>query len=1144
MFCPACGSQAREGARFCAECGAPLEFKCPDCGAQADPADRFCSSCGAQLQRSDAPAVQAVHEERKTVTCLYADLVGSTAAADRADPEDVQARLAPYHARLRDELQRFGGTVEKFIGDAVVAIFGAPAAHEDDAERAAHAALAIQRAIDELNEHDRSLDLTVRVGIATGEALVQVDADASSGEGIATGDVMNVGARLQGASRPGGILVDEATRRATRHAIEYRPTEPVRAKGKAEPMRAWEIVVARREILTDRDAPLVGRADELGLLVHALARVSHSRRTQLVTIVGVPGIGKSRLVFELFAAAEANGGPLLRLDGRSVPYGNGISLSALAEMAKASSGILDTDDAETAATKLWKAVAAVVTDRGDARWVVEHLRPLVGLSAGSELEADRRTEAFAAWRRWIEALAERSPVALVLEDLHWADDTLLDFIEHLVEWARDVPLFVVATTRPELFERRRNWGAAKWNAFSISLEPLTDEETSQLVSALLEQAVLSAALRAPLLERAGGNPLYAGQYVRMLADRQLLARDDSGTDVSEQALPHPETVQGIVAARLDALPHDEKALLHDAAVLGEVFGTRALAEVASVPRLVVEEQLHALERKEFIRRDRQSSVGDGDQYTFGHVLVRDVAYSQLSRASRAAKHQRVAEWLESVASDRADDRAELVAHHYLTALEFARATRQPTAALEVHASRAAAEAGGRAESLAAHGRAIRFFEAALELLPQGDPARPALLLQLGQARLHHEQAGAEELEAAREAFLAADDSDNAAVADVLLSILRTNQGRRADALLHTRRAAAVVENAEPSPVKAFVLSHASRSLMRVGEADDAIRVGHDALALAEQLELDELRAHALNNIGGARLVKGDHLGLEEFERSLAISRPLNSPEATRSCRLMGGALTVEGDLEHASELFAEGRRLVERFGDAFERRWLDVALVLENYWRGSWDAALSGADDFTAEAEKGSAHYMETACRRVRGLIRIARGDDIGAGDDSERALTVARVANDPWFLNQTIAFRSRVLAHVGELEDANALADELLAIWSRVEGATAPGYDAVDLAIALTTLGRADDLAIVAGSRRRTRWFTAALALAAGDFRGAAELFDEIGSVPDRAYAQLLAAREAGDDRGLRSALGFFGQVGASGFLRLANQPAADDGA
>jgi class 3 adenylate cyclase/tetratricopeptide (TPR) repeat protein len=1143
MFCPVCGSQAREGARFCAECGAPFVRSCPDCGAPADPNDRFCSSCGVPLQQLQAPPEVGAPEERKTVTCLFADLVGSTAAADRADPEDVRARLAPYYARLRDELESFGGTVEKFIGDAVVAVFGAPVAHEDDAERAAHSGLAIQQAIDDLNEQDRSLDLTVRVGIATGEALVQVQVDARSGEGIVAGDVMNIGARLQAAAPPGGILVDEATHRATRDVIEYRLTEPVQAKGKAEPLRAWEAVGVRRDSAIDRETPLVGRAYELDLLVQALARVRRTRRTQLVTIVGVPGIGKSRLVFELFAAAEANGAKPLRLQGRSVPYGNGVSLNALAEMAKSSSGILETDDAETATTKLQAAVEATVADAADARWVVEHLRPLVGLASGTELDDDRRTEAFAAWRRWIEAFAERSPVALVFEDVHWADDTLLDFIEHLVDWARDVPLFVVATTRPELFERRANWGAAQWNAFSVSLEPLSNEATGELVAALLEQAVLPTVLRARLLERAGGNPLYAGQYVRMLADRALLPHGNGVTDPTQQELPLPETVQGIVAARLDALPPGEKALLHDAAVLGEVFWAGALAEVSSVPPDIVEEQLHALERKEFVRRERRSSVADEDQYTFRHVLMRDVAYSQLARARRAEKHERVADWLQSVSGSRAGDRAELIAHHYLSALELARATRRPTAALEERARLAAVEAGARAATLAAHATAARLLEAALELTPKDHPSRATLLLQLGQARLRAQQTGAEELEEAREAFLAAGDANNAAVANVLLSILRTDQGRRTEALENIRRAAELVANSEPSPVKAFVLSHTSRALMRVGEADESMRVAREVLTLAEQFDLGELRAHALNNIGGARLVKGDHLGLEEFERSLAISRPLNSPEVARGCRLLGGALTVEGDLERASELFAEGRRMVERLGDAFHRRWLDVALVLEEYWRGNWDAALEGADEFIAELERGSPHYMETACRRVRSLIRIARGDELGAGDDSERALAVARVSHDPWFLNQAIALRARVLAKLGELGQADTLVDELLEIWSRAEGATAPGFDSVDLALAVRALGRADDLADVAGSRHRTRWFTAALALAAGDFRGAADRFRAIGSVPDEAYARLLAARESGDEQELHRAMEFFRRVGANGLIRQADQPVGDGG-
>ena len=1130
MTCPACGSQAREDAHFCPSCGAALELACPTCSARVEADDRFCSSCGTLLEQT-SELEPALPEERKVITCLFADLVGSTSTADRADPEDVRARLAPYHARLSDELQRFGGMVEKFIGDAVVAIFGAPVAHEDDAERAVHAGLAIQRAIDEMNERDRSLDLTVRVGIATGEALVQLTADARSGEGIAAGDVMNVGARLQTAAPPGGILVNETTYRATRHTIEFRAADPVRAKGKAKPVPAWEPVGARTDTAADRDAPLVGRTDEVEMLTGALERVIRTRKAQLVTIVGAPGIGKSRLVLELFAAADRSGDDVLRLQGHSVPYGEGISLHALSEMAKAQSGIAPADDAETAARKLQDAVGAVVADPAEARWIVEHLRPLAGLATGGELSGDRREEAFAAWRRWIEALAERSPVALVFEDLHWADETLLDFVEYVIDWTREVPLFVVGTTRPELFERRPNWGGAKRNAFPVSLDPLSDEATSELISALLEQTVLPDALRGPLLDRAGGNPLYAGQYVRMLADRGLVPRDDSGLDVGQE-LPLPETVQGIVAARVDALPRNEKALLQDAAVLGEVFWAGALAEVASVPLDVVEEHLRALERKEFVRRERQSSASDDDRYRFRHVLVRDVAYGQLARAPRAEKHRRAAEWIESVAGDRGDDRAELLAHHYLSALELARATRQPTDELEVHARKASAEAGARAASLAAYRTAARFFTSALELTPAGDPSRSTLLLQLGQARLRGEQSGAEELEEARSAFLGQGDELDAAVADVLLSILRTNQGRRENALAHIRRAAAHVEKAEPSRSKAFVLSHWSRSLMRVGEADEAIRVGREALALAEELDLDDLRAHALNNIGAARLVKGDHGGLEDFERSLAISRLLNSPEATRSCRLLGGALTVEGELEHAFELLEEGRRMVERFGDAFERRWLDAALVLENYWRGRWDRAVEGADKFISESEKRAPHYMETTCRRVRGLIRIVRGDEAGALADSERALAAARIANDPWFLNQAIAFRARMLAQVGDSGEAGALADELLAIWTRAEGATAPGYDAVDLAIALTELGRAGELDRVAASNRTTRWLPAAIVLADGRFGEAARLFREIGSIPDEAYAQLLDGRENGDQGEVRSALDFYRRVGASSLL------------
>jgi class 3 adenylate cyclase len=416
---------------------------CAACGQENPLGFRFCGACGAALTEQ----AESVQEERKVVTVLFADLVGFTSRAEQLDPEDVQALLSPYHARLRSELERFGGTVEKFIGDAVVALFGAPTAHEDDAERAVRAGLGIRDALAELNAADPRLQLQVRVGIATGEALVRLGARPSEGEGMAAGDVVNTAARLQAAAPVNGVLVGEGTYRATERAIEYRETEPVQAKGKTEPVPVWEAVEARARLGVDvvqRDrAPLVGRREELDLLVDALSRVRRERAPQLVTLVGVPGIGKSRLVWELFGAVEAEPELVYWRQGRCLPYGDGVAFWALGEMVKAHAGVFETDTGDEAEAKLRNAVRDLVTDLGEAQWVESHLRPLVGLGGEAELGGDRRAEVFTAWRRFFETLAERRPLVLVFEDLHWADDGLLDFIDHLVDWAGDVPILVV-----------------------------------------------------------------------------------------------------------------------------------------------------------------------------------------------------------------------------------------------------------------------------------------------------------------------------------------------------------------------------------------------------------------------------------------------------------------------------------------------------------------------------------------------------------------------------------------------------------------------------------------------------------------------------------------------------------------------------
>jgi len=558
-----------------------------------------------------------VYEERKVVSVLFADLVGFTSRAEQMDPEDVRALLSPYYARLRAELERFGGTVEKFIGDAVMAVFGAPVAHEDDPERAVRAALAIR---DWAREEEQ---IQVRVAVNTGEALVLLGARPAQGEGMAAGDVVNTAARLQAAAPVNGILVGERTFRQTRAVIDYREAAPVAAKGKRDPVAVWEALQARARF--GMDVPhqartvLVGRERELGVLRDALARVRAERSPQLVTLVGVPGIGKSRLLYELSRIAETEPELISWRQGRSLPYGQGVSFWALAEMVKAQAGILDSDTAGEAAAKLAEMTAEVMPGSADADWVRRHLGALAGVEGGVSVGGDRRGEAFAAWRQFFEALAERRPLVLVFED-------------------RTGPMMgclISSTTWPSGRARCRCWwsvrpgrscwpggragGGGKPNAVTLSLAPLSQEDTARLIGSLLGRPVLEAGQQEVLLAQAGGNPLYAEQYVQMLAEQG-----------AGQQLPVPESIQGIIGARLDLLAPPEKRLLQDAAVIGKVFWPGAVTALGGPPgHGELEEYLHGLERKQFIRRERRSSMAGETQYAFVHVLVRDVAYGQI-----------------------------------------------------------------------------------------------------------------------------------------------------------------------------------------------------------------------------------------------------------------------------------------------------------------------------------------------------------------------------------------------------------------------------------------------------------------------------------------------------------------------------------
>ena len=1082
---------------------------CPSCGRENADDARFCSGCGTSLE----PAPPA-REERKVVTCLFCDLVGFTARAERMDPEDVRRLLQPYHSRVRAELERHGGTVEKFIGDAVMAVFGAPTTYEDDPERAVRAALAIREALAEEGE------LEIRIGITTGEALIALGARPEAGEGMASGDVVNTAARIQAAAPVGSVLVDETTYRATERAIEYGKAEPIVAKGKTSAIPVWDALRARARVGVERvgGAPLVGREQELTLLRETFARVTRERRSQLLTLVGVPGIGKSRLVFELFQTIESGDfGLVFWRHGRSLPYGEGVTFWALSEMVKAQADILESDPSEQAEEKLRQAIDRFVADAGEAGWLERHLRPLAGLEAEETWAGDRGGEAFAAWRRFFEALAETRPLVLVFEDLHWADEALLDFIDYLVDWASGVPILALCTARPELLARRPVWGGGKVNSSTILLSPLSEEETTALVHALLGRSVIDAGVQARLLEHAGGNPLYAEEFTRMLAARP-----------GETILP--ETVQGIIAARLDTLPREEKELLQDAAVLGRVFWLGALGR----ERWRLEERLHSLERKEFVSRQRRSSVDGEAEYTFRHGLVRELAYEQIPRAERADKHFASAEWIESLG--RTEDHAEMLAHHYLTALELSRAAGRPLEDVADAARVALREAGDRAFSLNAFPAATRYYAAALELWPPGDPDGAELLFRLARARfVSGDELRDQSLTEAREALLASGQSEWAAEADALLAEVSWQRGDRAQCDLHLDRAAVLVEELPASAPKAHVLSQISRYRMLAGDAEEAIRIGEEALAMAEQLGLDELRAHALNNIGTAKSLSADPEGIGDLQRGLDIAVAARSPEAARILNNLGAALASLGDLPRARHYFGDAVRVGDEVGAVSLARYSRAASIGVLLASGAWEEGLRQADVYIADRETGASDYAELQIRRNRAWARFARGDVDGALDDVGKALEAARPAKDPQVLIPTLAIAARVYAEIGREEEARLLAGELLEQFRR-----SADWRLFDFVWVAERLGRSGELRrLIEQHLAKTRWTSAFLAVLVREYETAAELFLEIGALNFEADARLRAAEKlvAGGRRPeaneqLGKALAFYRSVGATRYI------------
>jgi hypothetical protein len=933
---------------------------------------------------------------------------------------------------------------------------------------------------------------------------------------MASGDVVNTAARLQSAAPANGILVAETTYRATERSIEYRDAEPVEAKGKTEPVPVWEPLEARARFgaeVVAPQTPLVGRERERDLLASALDRAKNERSVQLVTLVGVPGIGKSRLVAELFQLMSESPELVTWRQGRSLPYGDGVTYWALGEMVKNQAGILETDTAEQVAEKLQAEVARLFGEE-EARAVESRLGPLLGLETTDRQAEDKRAEAFYAWRRFFEELADERPTVLVFEDLHWANDDLLDFVDHLVEWAADVPLLCVCTARPELLERRPAWGGGKPNASTISLSPLSDEETARLLALLLERTLIPADEQAALLARAGGNPLYAEQFAHMLSERG-----------GERELPLPETVQGIIAARLDGLEPEEKALLHDAAVVGKVFWAGAVATMEGRDRAEVEERLHALTRKDFVRRQRRPSAEGESEYAFLHLLVRDVAYGQIPRAARAEKHRAVAEWM--AALGREEDLSEVIAHHYLRALEYAQAAGRTDPALQEQARHALRRAGDRALGLGAFSAALRFYESALALWPSDEAERAYVLLGVGKARCMAEHAGLAELEEARDALLAHGDHEAAAEAEALSSSLVEGAESSRARLEH---ALELVRDRPPSRSKALVFG---RNAYRAASVGDSAweEYAEEALAIAEALGLEELRAYVLMTIGTARGQVGDPRGVMALDRAAQVADALDSPESVQARINLAALLQDQGELQRCFDVQARARRDAARFGVRWGIRHLEMELVWECYWCGRWGELGREADSLLADLEAGSRdHFVEAGCRYVRAHVRLASDDLPGALDDSAQAVKHIRQMPTWGSLSAALIGHVRVLLAAGRNDEADRLLTEVVSEL----GQSLPPFVAPGLAVALVDLGRGAQLSPLA--TRSSIWFDAANAFAAGDFVGAANIYARIGSLPDEADARL----RSGIESEVLRALDFYRSVGATRYIREAESQLA----
>ena len=984
MRCDGCGTDNPGDRKFCGGCGAALARTCASCGAVNEAKFSFCGECGGRLGGGpeaaltdagvrDSPAPKA---ERRLVSVLFADLVGFTTLSEARDAEEVRELLSRYFEECRARIARYGGTVEKFIGDAVMAVWGAPVANEDDAERAVRAALDVVEAVRALGEEIGLPGLAARAGVLTGEAAVNLGATA---EGLVAGDLVNTASRVQGIASPGTVLVDAATRRATDAAIAYEEAGSHDLKGKAEAVPVWRALrvvagVGGAQKSVGLEAPFVGRARELGLVKDLLHTSIEQRAAHLTSIVGQAGIGKSRLGWELFKYVDGLTEVVWWHRGRCLAYGEGVTYWALAEMIRGRAGIREDEGGASAVAKLTAIVDQVVVDPAERRWVYPRLAALLGLEDQRSSDA---MDLFSGWRMFFERMAEQSPVLLVFEDLQWADAALLDFVEYLLDWSRGHRIYVVTLARPELVEKRPTWGAARRNVTSLALEPLADEAMDELLGGLVPG--LAPSVRDRIRDRAEGVPLYAVETVRMLVDRGALRREgDRYVPVGDVAdLEVPETLQALIAGRLDSLSQLERSLLQKASVLGKTFPPAALAAVSDTSEDELQPLLAGLVRKELLGVQADPRSPERGQYGFLQSLVQKVAHDTLGRRDRKALHLAAAAYLQGNWAAEEGEVVQVIASHYLDAY-LADPTAADAEAIREDARDFLTRAGERAASLAAQDEAQRCFLRAAELTSD-DAVRADLMVRAGIATdLSGHLAQAEPLlREAVSAFTRVGDvlGQVRAVRELALVLWRSRRIEEALPLLEQARASLPAE--APAELRADVAASVGKLLLFSGRIADALPGLEEALELAEANGLLAVLSDAMNTKGLVLLARNRCAeGRTLLEGALRVAE--ESGVAKVQLRAYGNLAFAfgEGDLfRDGIEKAEAGVELARRVGDRDFEWFLQSSAAAGLTWLGEWDEALQLCDDVLASMGDDVSELIESGLLSPQLAVWVARGE-------------------------------------------------------------------------------------------------------------------------------------------------------------------------